>query len=178
VRLHVRAQADDREALSLLFERHRARAYRVAMAVLRSPEDAEDAVQNALLSLLRYEPRVRTDGSVGGLVSQMALRSAQHLAESGERRRARDAAWAAPLSPYVEGPHAEVERRDTHQRLRAAVAGLHDRYRLPLELHYWQGLSTRETAEALGIDRSHLYRRMKALGISDKRPGTGVPPDT
>ena len=25
------------------------------------------------------------------------------------------------------------------------------------------------TAEALGIDRSHLYRRMKALGISDKR---------
>ena len=27
------------------------------------------------------------------------------------------------------------------------------------------------TAEALDIDRSHLYRRMKALGISDKRPG-------
>jgi two-component system nitrogen regulation response regulator NtrX len=28
-------------------------------------------------------------------------------------------------------------------------------------------------AEALGIDRSHLYRRMKALGISDKRTGVG-----
>ncbi|HEY3137372.1 MAG TPA: sigma-54 dependent transcriptional regulator [Blastocatellia bacterium] len=28
------------------------------------------------------------------------------------------------------------------------------------------------TAEALGIDRSHLYRRMKALGISDKRSTT------
>lgn len=27
------------------------------------------------------------------------------------------------------------------------------------------------TAESLGIDRSHLYRRMKALGISDKRTG-------
>ena len=27
------------------------------------------------------------------------------------------------------------------------------------------------TSEALGIDRSHLYRRMKALGISDKRTG-------
>jgi two-component system nitrogen regulation response regulator NtrX len=25
------------------------------------------------------------------------------------------------------------------------------------------------TAEAMSIDRSHLYRRMKALGISDKR---------
>ncbi|HKP87402.1 MAG TPA: sigma-54 dependent transcriptional regulator [Blastocatellia bacterium] len=29
------------------------------------------------------------------------------------------------------------------------------------------------TAEALGIDRSHLYRRMKALGISDKRSVAG-----
>ncbi len=28
-------------------------------------------------------------------------------------------------------------------------------------------------AEAMGIDRSHLYRRMKALGINDKRPGSG-----
>ena len=28
------------------------------------------------------------------------------------------------------------------------------------------------TAEALGIDRSHLYRRMKALGINDKRTGS------
>jgi two-component system, NtrC family, nitrogen regulation response regulator NtrX len=28
-------------------------------------------------------------------------------------------------------------------------------------------------AEALDIDRSHLYRRMKALGISDKRTGAG-----
>ena len=32
------------------------------------------------------------------------------------------------------------------------------------------------TAEALGIDRSHLYRRMKALGINDKRTGTGNQP--
>jgi two-component system nitrogen regulation response regulator NtrX len=31
------------------------------------------------------------------------------------------------------------------------------------------------TAEAMGIDRSHLYRRMKALGITDKRPGAGSP---
>jgi two-component system nitrogen regulation response regulator NtrX len=29
------------------------------------------------------------------------------------------------------------------------------------------------TAEALGIDRSHLYRRMKALGISEKRATQG-----
>jgi two-component system nitrogen regulation response regulator NtrX len=30
------------------------------------------------------------------------------------------------------------------------------------------------TAELIGIDRSHLYRRMKALGITEVRPGTGA----
>ena len=35
------------------------------------------------------------------------------------------------------------------------------------------GGNVTRTAEALGIDRSHLYRRMKALGISDKRSGVG-----
>jgi two-component system, NtrC family, nitrogen regulation response regulator NtrX len=29
------------------------------------------------------------------------------------------------------------------------------------------------TAEAMGIDRSHLYRRMKALSINEKRPASG-----
>jgi two-component system nitrogen regulation response regulator NtrX len=29
------------------------------------------------------------------------------------------------------------------------------------------------TAEAMGIDRSHLYRRMKALSINEKRPAGG-----
>lgn len=31
------------------------------------------------------------------------------------------------------------------------------------------------TAEAMGIDRSHLHRRMKALGINDKRAGNSNP---
>ncbi|MEW6733636.1 MAG: sigma-54 dependent transcriptional regulator [Acidobacteriota bacterium] len=36
------------------------------------------------------------------------------------------------------------------------------------KLTEWQGNITR-TAEAMGIDRSHLYRRMKALGISPRQ---------
>ena len=46
---------------------------------------------------------------------------------------------------------------------------------LVAEDYYKQGLAVNQrlarlqAAEALGIDRSHLYRRMKALGISEKR---------
>jgi RNA polymerase sigma-70 factor (ECF subfamily) len=44
------ATAGEAQALEILFSRHRQRLYRVALRMLRSKEDAEDAVQDALLS--------------------------------------------------------------------------------------------------------------------------------
>jgi Sigma-70 region 2 len=45
--------AEDRAAFVAMVERHGEVLYRVALALLRHPEDAEDAVQNALLKLYR-----------------------------------------------------------------------------------------------------------------------------
>ncbi len=76
----------DRQAPSLLFERHRGLAYRLALGVLRNPADAEDAAQDAFIKLLAYEPRAHPYTSLPGLVAQMAIRSAQNLARSAGRR--------------------------------------------------------------------------------------------
>src|SRR5205814_554086 len=59
--LVVRAAAGDRAAFGVLVERYAGVARRVARAVLGSPEDADDAAQDALLSALvkldQYDPR-------------------------------------------------------------------------------------------------------------------------
>ena len=44
---------DNREALENLFSRYRSRLYKTALRVLRNPEDAEDALQDGLLSAYR-----------------------------------------------------------------------------------------------------------------------------
>jgi DNA-directed RNA polymerase specialized sigma24 family protein len=54
----------DHTALEELFERHRGLAYRTAWGVLQSTADAEDAVQEAFIALIRYAPRMRCEGSL------------------------------------------------------------------------------------------------------------------
>lgn len=155
----------DRGALSLLFERHRGLAYRVALGVVRNAADAEDAVQDAFLNLLAYEPRVRPEASLAGLVARMALRAGQRLARSAGRRRTREAAWALPEDATVDAPFDHVAERETRRAVRQAVDALDDRYRLPVLLHYVEGLSTQETAEALGISRTAVTTRLsRAVG--------------
>ncbi|HEX4633841.1 MAG TPA: sigma-70 family RNA polymerase sigma factor, partial [Gemmatimonadales bacterium] len=56
-----RSLAGDREAFGALVNRYAAQARRVARAVLRDPDDADDAAQDAFLSALvkleQYDPR-------------------------------------------------------------------------------------------------------------------------
>src|SRR6516165_10042891 len=49
----VRAQAEE-AALAVLVEQYSGTLYRVAFSVLRNPSDAEDAVQEAFLRVLRH----------------------------------------------------------------------------------------------------------------------------
>ncbi|MBI3947981.1 MAG: RNA polymerase sigma factor [Armatimonadetes bacterium] len=161
-RFHERG---DRHALALLFERHRALAYRVSLGVLGRPADAEDAAQEAFLRLIRSSPRDPGDGSLAGLIARMALRSAQDLARSAARRRAREAACALPDRSEAPEPDAAFAAREEQRHVLRAVDALDDRYRIPVVLHYLEGLSTRETAEALGLTQTAVTTRLsRAVG--------------
>ncbi len=150
----------DHAALSLLVERHRALAYRVALGVLRNADDAQDATQNAFLSLLALDPRRCAPGSLAGLIARLALRAAQRLARGNARRQARELAVASPESTGPDQVFAAVADRVLSRSVRQMVQSLSDSYRLPVQLHYFEGLSTRETAEALGISQTAVTTRL------------------
>jgi RNA polymerase sigma-70 factor, ECF subfamily len=78
-----RARSGDAEALSILFARDRDRLYRIALALLRNREDAEDAVQDALLSayvnLGTFEGRARFTTWLCRIVWNSALMKRRRL---------------------------------------------------------------------------------------------------
>jgi RNA polymerase sigma-70 factor (ECF subfamily) len=166
--LVVRAAGGDRSAFGVLVERYAGVARRVARAVLGSPEDADDAAQDAMLSALvkldQYDPR----RPFGPWLLRIVANSAT------DRRRRRTVRRVEPLDPGLTAggprPDTTAERQELGQRLRQALAQLPERRRVAVVLFDVEGYSHAEIAAVLGIPEGtvrsevfHARRRLRAL---------------
>lgn len=170
----ARARAGDHDGFRVLVERYQARAYRVAVRVLRDEEQARDAVQDAFLkaytSLRRFEGRSRFYTWLYRLVVNVCLdmrrrdRSNLHVAweEGGSREAARREEPALAGAPGFDlaSPAAELERSELRAALQAAIAKLPLGQRETLILREVDGLSYAEIAEALAISKGTVMSRL------------------
>ena len=118
---------------------------RLAASLLRSPDLAEDAVQETLLLSLR-RPAAAGAAPRGWLVG--LLRNVVRNLRRGEARRAARERRASP--PSRSQPEALRERERLRARLVAAVLALPDPLREVLLLRYDAGLPPREVARLTG----------------------------
>ncbi|HTY28677.1 MAG TPA: RNA polymerase sigma factor SigM [Mycobacterium sp.] len=65
--------AGDRYAFAELFGRHRGRLYRLARTTTRCPEDADDALQDAMLAAHRGAASFRHDAAVGSWLHRIVV---------------------------------------------------------------------------------------------------------
>lgn len=155
-----RARGGDADAQDVLFGRHRSRLYRLALRLLRSKEDAEDAVQDALLSAYRnleaFEGRSLFSTWLTRIVVNAAL---VHM----RRQRARpelfvedvapeERLWMANMladsRPDPEQMYGSLEARKTVEE---ALDELSPAIRAAFRLRELQELSNQEAARAAGI---------------------------
>lgn len=154
----------DRAALETLLARHADLAYRMALRVAGNAADAEEAVQRACLEVVRCANRFAQTSSFRTWLVGIVLNSARMLAREERRRRKRE----EEAVQRREEPPETGEDRAALQR--AAVKGVQDlpeHHRLPVWLHYFEGLTFREIATALaqpeGTVRSHASRGLETL---------------
>jgi RNA polymerase sigma-70 factor (ECF subfamily) len=152
------ARAGDRLAFSILVERYRDLAYAYALARLRDREEAEDVAQEAFIRAYLALERLRGSASWEAWLMRI-VRNLCH--DTLRRQRVRR---ATPIEEELldSGPSPETltlagERR---RELSAAVAGLPEKYRVPLMMHYASGRTYREIAVALGLPQSTVVGRM------------------
>ena len=145
------------EGLARSYERNVDTVWNVCITFLKNPADAEDAVQETFLRLLRSAPELESETHEKAWLIVTARNVCKNELARARRREV----------PLEEAPaHFVPELSDTLLALRS----LPEKYRLPLYLYYYEGYSTAETAEMLGKPaatvRSDLRRgreRMKAL---------------
>ncbi len=145
----------DAEAFGTLVRRHRDRLWAVAMRTLGDPEEAADAVQDALVSALRAT--AAGAGDAARFRGQAAVTTWLHRVvvnaclDRVRRRKAR------PTGPLPEGEHRvpiapdRYGASETALVVRNALATLPPEQRAALVLVDMQGWSVDEAAAVLGV---------------------------
>jgi RNA polymerase sigma-70 factor, ECF subfamily len=168
-----RAQAGDLDAFDALISHYERRVYSLALRMLRQVQDAEDVTQQTFLSALENLKGFRGDASF----STWLLRIATHAALKVIRKRkgldtvsleeateAADNSDAVPHPEYIadwrESPEQLVQRNETQRLLDEALDQLDEKHRLVFLLRDVEGLSIRETADALDLTEANTKVRL------------------
>lgn len=168
--LMAAVQAGERSSLGELYERFALRAYRTALSVCHDQDCAEDAVQDAFMSMwssrATYQP---LRGSVAGWAMSIVRHRAIYLA----RRRAiaaRRSERSARLEqqPSAEDVPADFAARAKHEELAELLARLPRAQREVIRLGFFDGLSHQQIACLLALPTGTVKGRMR-LGLSKLR---------
>jgi len=163
-----RTLAGQTEAFGELVRRYADQARRVARAVLRNPDDADDATQDAFLAAFQQLARYDVRRPFGPWL----LRSVTNVAIDRGRRRA--VRRAEPLDEGIvargRAPDQLAQNAEWSQRLRDALEELPARQRLAVVLFDAEGYSHAEIAEIVGVpvgtvrsDVHHARKKLRAL---------------
>jgi RNA polymerase sigma factor (sigma-70 family) len=168
------AQRGDTRAIAILVAGSHGHVKRFARTLCSTPEDAEDAAQEALIILYRKIGTLRSAAALGSWMFQIVRNECIRRARLALRRPT--PARATELSAEDAAlAHMELER------IVDAVAGLPPDQRAVLVLRDIQGHSGAATAEALGLSRaamkSRLHRGRETLH-SQLTTSTRMPPAT
>lgn len=125
--------------------------YALAIGILKNEADAEDAVQNALLSAFEHLDDLRLLGKVKPWILKILVRECYDIA--GRRHRYVDLSEL----PQTAAP---TEDMDAKHSLWSAVSRLQATYREVIILFYYEDLSAKEIANILNISEESVRQRL------------------
>lgn len=171
--LVVRAQHGDESAFAVIAQSAADRLHAVAHRILRDLELADDATQQALLTIWRTLPQLRDPARFDAWSYRLLVRAC--FAES---RRARGRVQSRGLLPTdlpVQADSASlVADRDQLER---GFRRLSIDHRAVIVLHHYLGMPFEQVADALGVPpgtvrsrHHHALRGLRAALEADSRP--------
>jgi RNA polymerase sigma-70 factor (ECF subfamily) len=154
-----------------LYRAHRARVIRLCRLLLGDPDEAEDVGQEVFVKLLLATeyPRER-EMAWGPWLSRVAI----HACRDRQRSRWWRRWWSVSLALDEDSvasswrtPEGEVVSADQQRCIWRAFERLAPRQREVFVLRHVEGWSTREVADALGVEtgsvKRHLFRAVRRL---------------
>ena len=171
-------------AFEILVRTHVDRCHAIALRILGNPHDAEEVASDALVRAYRA-----LEGYDADRIRELRLRAwlATIVVNLCRNKVRRHSLPVTPLAPLIEAgaePHAAAdtdpavlaERAADRARLAALLAGLPERYRVPIVLRHVDDLSYTELAAILGRPEGTLKAQVhRGLALMRAAMAGGTP---
>jgi RNA polymerase sigma factor (sigma-70 family) len=139
--------------------------------ITRNAQDAEDAMQNALLAIWKHQHRIKRHASPKALILRIGIDAACDVA----RRRGRDRRRHEPHDPadqLVDGgrlPWEELAQRELSREIRTAINRLSRRQAVAISLRVFEELPYEQIAAVMNCTeataRKHVERARAHLRV-------------
>lgn len=147
----------DPYAFERIVLRHRNRLYAVALRTMRNPDDAADALQDAMISAYRAASSFRAEAQVTTWLHRIVVNACL------DRIRRKQARPTAPLPEEGPGepvdPRDAVAERDTSIVVQEALAKIPEDQRAAIVLVDIQGYSVADAAAVLDVPEGTIKSR-------------------
>ena len=155
------AQQGNQAAINALVSGAHPHVTRFAHTLCSSPQDAEDAAQEAIIILFRKIGTLRATAALASWMFRIVRNECLRLSRSTQS--AQIVAWPPEREAgQIESAEERVFRRLEAERVATAIGQLPQAQLAVLIMRDIQGLSGRDTAHALGLSlpamKSHLHR--------------------
>src|SRR4051794_24174196 len=168
-----RAQRGDHDAYEQLARAVSRQLLRVASRIVREPDAAQDAVQQALVAMWRDLPSLRDPDRVEGWADRLVVRACRNRSGRGRALGVQIVDLSEEMG-VVRDSEIDVV---VHDRLSRAFDSLSLDHRTVVVLHHLVGLPLDEIAEILDVPRGtvgsrlhHALRAMRAAIEAAERP--------
>lgn len=166
------AKAGDFAAFQQLIDGLQPQVYGLAFRILRQAQDAEDVTQQTFLSLIENIEQFREESSVKTWVLRIASNHALKILRKRKTVGMINMSAMTASDSYGDVPHPEfiapwsltpdelADQAETQIEIERALGELDDKYRLVFILRDVEGMSVRETAQALELTESTVKVRL------------------
>lgn len=172
-----RAQDGDRSAFDELVRTYDQHVLRLALQLVRSPEEARDLYQEAFLKVYRSLPRFRLEARFSTWLYRVVMNVClDHLRRQSTRKEVQAPEGEDGESEYFQSlpdrrpaqdPEHALRGKEIGKRIQGALARLNSRERLVFELKHYQGLKLRAIGEFCGTSeqtvKNCLFRATQKL---------------
>lgn len=169
VALVERVRAGDVSAFDTLVRKYERQVFRIAQHITQNREDAEDVMQDAFLKA--YEKLDQFQGNskfytwlvriaVNESLMRLRRRRTGKMVSIDEDVETEEGSVPRDLADWAPDPEQNYTQSELHKILEKTIKGLPPGFRVVFELRDVQGLSTEDTADALGLSIPAVKSRL------------------